>query len=310
MATDTYTIGSGGDYATFNALLAAQVANTNDLVCRTLSGALTTANVTWVAPAFASMTIEPYSNAYRHRGVVGSQVGWIAHNLAFATNAGKPVAVDGLYCIGNLTWGLASGSAACTFQRCFQQSGSFAHTNSGTGTMTVAHRNNVHCSTSIISATNTNASGTLNYTAQHITARASGTVGITLTRSAGTFAATIENCAIFNASTTCFNYGSGITVTANNNASSDATADDAAGTGHLTGIVAAHCFADPASDLRLVSGSPLLGAGKSIAAIVDDVLRRPRRTSRDIGAFAADLWSPEAAREAARRAARLAGSKL
>jgi hypothetical protein len=286
MPTSTYTIGPGGDYETFNALNAAQSANTDDIICNFLAGTLTSASLSWINPAFNSITIRPLNDAQRNGGIKVASGGVTAHTLAFTSVAGKSVSVDGLYCQANLSAVYASGSASVTFQRCVHQAGSIVCNNTGTGTITAAIRNMANYA-GLCSCANTNASGTLNLTAQNITIANGASTGVLLTRTNGTLSATIENVLSFGHATASFNYGSGTTVTANNNASSDATADDAGGSGHLTGITAADCVVGTTTNFSPKPGGPLIGAGKTIAEIVSDIIgtTRPQHGAYDIGAF-------------------------
>jgi hypothetical protein len=81
--------------------------------------------------------------------------------------------------------------------------------------------------------------------------------------------------------------GDGV-ITSNNNLSDDDTADDFGGTGHVVNQTDTDVFTDPASDdYSLKDGSAAADAGKTIAAVTDDIIgtARPQGDAYDIGAF-------------------------
>jgi hypothetical protein len=84
--------------------------------------------------------------------------------------------------------------------------------------------------------------------------------------------------------------GAGLpTVTQNYCASTDATGDDYAGTGNLTGQDSGDMFTDSANgDVTLKAGSNLLNAGDDLSGtFTDDIIgtTRPQGAAYDIGAF-------------------------
>jgi hypothetical protein len=80
----------------------------------------------------------------------------------------------------------------------------------------------------------------------------------------------------------------GTSVTANNNISSDATADDDGGTGHQIDVDVDDIFVDPDNyDFTLKVGSSARNAGATVASVTTDLLGvpRPQGTAYDIGAL-------------------------
>lgn len=77
------------------------------------------------------------------------------------------------------------------------------------------------------------------------------------------------------------------TIVWNNNISSDGTADDFGGTGHIVDETDTNIFTNPAeNDFTLKSGSAAIGAGKDVASVTNDILGSARPAGGyDIGAY-------------------------
>ena len=87
----------------------------------------------------------------------------------------------------------------------------------------------------------------------------------------------------------------GTSITANNNISSDATADDAGGSGNLIDQTDTDILTDPSNDdFRLKSTSAAIGAGVTIASVTTDILgtSRPKGGSYDIGPYEYTVAGP------------------
>lgn len=104
------------------------------------------------------------------------------------------------------------------------------------------------------------------------------------------YSATVENTWGSATAGGAFAFSAAVTKTCNNNASSDGTADDFGGTGHLVNQNESNLFTDPANyDLTLKAGSALIEAGKDLsgAGVTADILgvARPQGAAFDIGSF-------------------------
>ena len=87
----------------------------------------------------------------------------------------------------------------------------------------------------------------------------------------------------------------GTSITANNNISSDATADDYGGSGNLIDQTDTDILTDPSNDdFRLKSTSAAIGAGVTIASVTTDILgtSRPKGGSYDIGPYEYTVAGP------------------
>jgi len=87
----------------------------------------------------------------------------------------------------------------------------------------------------------------------------------------------------------------GTSITANNNISSDATADDDGGSGNLIDQTDTDILTDPSNDdFRLKSTSAAIGAGVTIASVTTDILgtSRPKGGSYDIGPYEYTVAGP------------------
>ena len=115
----------------------------------------------------------------------------------------------------------------------------------------------------------------------------------------GNLTATVRNNVAIGSLTADFrtatNSGTGtLTITASNNASSDGTASSwAGGTDHLTSVVAADCFIDPATDWSLIVDSPLIETGFNLSAtFTNDAFGNTRTLPWDLGAYGGDPVEP------------------
>lgn len=309
MAT-TLTIkpGGGGDYpdaATWEADL-----DTGDQIGECYRGDI---GAVAIDDANPDSIVLQAADGEQHGGVLLEDVSAIAHCASFISVNRANVALRGLYTAGGVFTGFGTTQLNNTvYDRLLAPDGSLGIDANGNISATgcairncVAYVGNgfglgIGVSSSTNTGTNETSALTIAVENNSVYLTNNTPYGIVFGASAAdagdsaTLNLTLRNNVVIGASTHCFGEGfifSGTgseteNITSSNNASSDETAEDFGGTGHLVGQSASEWFSS-ATNLALKAGAPGIDAGATIAAVTHDVLgvERPQGAAYDIGAF-------------------------